>query len=163
MTGRSITHWLAPRHVQLELAAKNREEALRGIVHQLAPLAGNPAAREKFLAAMLEREKLHTTAVGDGVAFPHTRGPVGELMPQGIVFFARHKKGLEFQALDKKPVTLLFAIAAPIMTEHLQILSLLSRLLRHALLRQELMEATTAEAVLGRLAAAEARLKSGGH
>lgn len=163
MTGRSITHWLAKQHVQLDLAAKNREEALRGIVHQLAPLSGNPAAKEKFLAAMLEREKLHTTAVGDGVAFPHTRGPVGELMPNGIIFFARHKKGLEFHALDKKPVTLLFAIAAPLMTEHLQILSLLSRLLRHAALRQELMEAATAEVVLGCLAAAETRLKSGGH
>lgn len=162
MSGPLITQWLSPKDVQLDLAAATREDALRWIVQRWGPLAGDAPARDQFLAGMLEREKLHTTAVGDGVAFPHTRGPVGGLLTKGAIYFARHKKGLDFQAMDKKPVTLLFAIAAPIMTEHLQILSVLSRLLRQPELRRELMGVATPAEALEKLATAEARLKSGG-
>jgi len=79
--------------------------------------------------ALLERETLGPTAVGKGVALPHARLPQIE----GVIgAFVRLDKPLEFDAIDKKPVDLIFFLFAPEAAgvEHLKALALVARTLR---------------------------------
>ena len=87
--------------------------------------------------ALQDRETLGSTGVGDGVALPHARLP-GLDRVQG--FFIRLDKGLDFDAVDRKPVDIVFALFAPedAGVAHLKALALVSRTLREAALREKL-------------------------
>lgn len=87
--------------------------------------------------ALQDRESLGPTGVGDGVALPHARLPGVEKV-QGI--FMRLDKGLEFEAVDRKPVDIIFALFAPedAGVAHLKALALVSRTLREVPLRDKL-------------------------
>lgn len=89
------------------------------------------------LAALQEREALGTTGVGDGVALPHARLP-GLDRVQGV--FVRLESALDFDATDRRPVDLVFALFAPegAGVTHLKALALVSRTLREASLRAKL-------------------------
>ena len=92
---------------------------------------------EATLAALQERESLGTTGVGDGVALPHAR--LGGLeRVHGV--FVRLEAPLDFDATDRRPVDLVFALFAPegAGVAHLKALALVSRTLREAPLRAKL-------------------------
>ncbi len=95
---------------------------------------------EQTLAAMLEREALGSTGIGDGVAIPHAKIPGLEELR--IALGLSHK-GVEFDASDGAPVHLLFLIAAPVTSksrDHLQVLARLARMVRAPGFRKEVME-----------------------
>lgn len=81
--------------------------------------------------ALLERESLGPTAVGKGIALPHARM---EGVDTVCGMFLRLEKPLEFDAADKQPVDLIFALLAPVNAgvQHLKALALVSRTLRDA-------------------------------
>jgi PTS system nitrogen regulatory IIA component len=118
----------------------------------LAELAGTVADhhpevdRAKLLTALEDREKLNSTALGDGVAIPH-----GKLSGIKRVFaaFGRCPTGVDFESLDGKPTHLFFLLVAPEESAgaHLKALARISRLLKSAEFRQQLLAATDAEAV----------------
>jgi len=101
------------------------------LFHDLGELAEasyglNPAA---VIEALIEREGLGPTGVGQGIALPHARmGDVDEV--KGI--FLRLEKPLSFEAVDRQPVDLIFALIAPenAGVDHLKALALVSRTLR---------------------------------
>lgn len=109
------------------------------LFHEVAELAalvyGVDAA--KALDALQERESLGTTGVGQGVALPHAQlhGLEGVA---GV--FLRLEKPLDFDAVDRQPVDLVFALLAPKSTgvDHLKALALVSRRLREPDLRERL-------------------------
>ena len=109
------------------------------LFHEVAELAalvyGVDAA--KTLDALQERESLGTTGVGQGVALPHAQlhGLEGVA---GV--FLRLEKPLDFDAVDRQPVDLVFALLAPKSTgvDHLKALALVSRRLREPDLRERL-------------------------
>lgn len=105
----------------------------------LAQVAADTYGLEAEIAcqALQDRESLGPTGVGDGVALPHARLP-GLDKVQGI--FMRLDKGLEFEAVDRKPVDIIFALFAPedAGVAHLKALALISRTLREASLRDKL-------------------------
>jgi mannitol/fructose-specific phosphotransferase system IIA component (Ntr-type) len=68
----------------------------------------------------------------------------------------RHDAGVEWGAADAKPVRLMFMLAAPSLTEHLHLLSQMSRILRNPKVREELSGATTPEQAIDILKRAEA-------
>ena len=84
---------------------------------------------DQIAQALIEREKLGSTAVGDGVATPHARF-VG--LQEVIGIFVRPRQGLEMDALDGKPVNLLFILLAPdhANADHLKALARVSRVMR---------------------------------
>ncbi len=93
----------------------------------------------KLLKDILEREKLVTTGVGYGVAFPHAKSKA----VKGIVIaFGRSKKGVDFDSMDKKPVHLFFLIAAPedAIGAHLNVMARLSYLMKSEKNRDKLMK-----------------------
>ncbi len=100
-----------------------------------------------LLKDVKEREDLVTTGVGYGVAFPHakTRAVKGI-----IIAFGRSNDGVDFDAMDHKPVHLIFLIAAPedAIGAHLNVMARLSFLMKSEDNRKKLMEATSPGDVL---------------
>jgi PTS system fructose-specific IIC component len=103
--------------------------------------------REELLAAVFEREKLVTTGVGYGVAFPHAKT---RAMKGIVIVFGRSEVGIDFEAMDKKPVHLLFMIAAPedAIGAHLNVMARLSYIMKSEKNRERLMRAKTAGEVM---------------
>ena len=100
--------------------------------------------KNKVLEVLLERERISTTAIGEGVAIPH-----GKLAGVDRVLgaFARSPEGVDFAALDGGPTHLFFALIAPenAAADHLKALARLSRLLKDEAFRRRLMAGRSAE------------------
>ena len=152
-----LSDLLAPAAINLNLASTDRDAVLGELVNQIPQLARQPEARQTLLRALHERERLHSTGIGDGIALPHARNALVGLVDQPIIVFGRHPKGIPYEAIDGIPARLFFLLIAPTVTQHLAILARLSRLLRDPKLRQSLLEAKSAEEVLARLREAEGR------
>lgn len=94
---------------------------------------------QEVVRVILEREKLGSTGIGDGVAIPH-----GKLkgLENIICVFGRSLQGVEFDAVDQKPVHIFFLLLAPENSAslHLKMLSRISKLLRDPSFRKRLME-----------------------
>jgi mannitol/fructose-specific phosphotransferase system IIA component (Ntr-type) len=127
--------------INLNLAATHRDAVLAELVDQIKEIASQPAAKQTLLHALLEREQLHSTGVGDGVALPHARNALVGLVDRGVIVFGRHAAGVPYGSIDGGPAHLFFLLVAPTVTQHLAILSRVSRLLRDPKLRKALMAA----------------------
>ncbi|MEQ8558565.1 MAG: PTS sugar transporter subunit IIA [Henriciella sp.] len=124
------------------VSAENRKQAL-------TTLAGALAERTKLDArdifdAVMERERLGSTGVGEGVAIPHARI---EKLPHPIGGFVRLREGVDFDAVDDRPCDLIFMLIAPVGSgaDHLRALAQVSRTLRQPALREALRKAETAK------------------
>jgi PTS system nitrogen regulatory IIA component len=149
-----LTELLSPDRVLLPLSAGDRQAAIAVLSRRLAELAG--AGYEDVLDAVLEREAVQSTGIGFGVAIPHGRcAAVRELaMVAGV-----SPSPVPFDAIDGDPVRLFFLIVGPEASAglHVKILSRIARLVRRDAVRQQLLEATTADAFYNVLLDAEAR------
>jgi mannitol/fructose-specific phosphotransferase system IIA component (Ntr-type) len=154
----SLSDLLRLDQIQLNLQGADKPSVLRELVEVVPELRDEPVQRQIFLQALLDREKLHTTAIGEGIALPHARNPLGGLLKKPLIVFGRHLSGVPFDALDGNPVQLFFLIASPDLTDHLAILARISRVLRDQKLRGELMAAMTNEEVIRSMKEAEQRL-----
>ena len=124
--------------IVLDLKSKSKEEAIRELV-ALAARSKLVKDEKELLSAVLEREKLVTTGVGYGVAFPHAKTKA----TRGVVIaFGRSKSGLDFEAMDKKPVYLFFLIAAPedAIGAHLNVMAQLSFIMKDEKNRRRFMD-----------------------
>lgn len=148
---------LTPGAIQLNLNGADREAVLEELVNQIPQLADQPDARQTLLRALHEREQLHSTGIGDGIALPHARNALVGLVDEPIVVFGRHPKGVAYGAIDSVPARLFFLLIAPTVTQHLAILARLSRLLRDPKLRQSLLTADRPEKVVSLLEETEGR------
>ena len=141
-----LTDFISPQCIKLELVSTKKVEAIKELI-ELLDKAGYVTDAEAFLKSVLEREKVGSTGIGKGIAIPHSlTGTVREV----VVAFGRSNAGIEFDALDNKPVQLIFLIAAPIESGgvYLKALARLSRLLRYQEFRNELMSCQTVEEVI---------------
>ncbi len=122
-----------------EITAVDKRGVLREFARLLKVL-NRVDDEEGLLSALLERESLGSTGIGDGVAIPHGKLPLGSEM---IVAFGRSSKGVEFQAIDSKPVFLFFLLVTPEDQpgDHLKALARISRILKNPLLRENLRTA----------------------
>ncbi len=93
--------------VILDMKAKTKEEALKEL---LQPLHLDPEKEEIVYDALLKRESIGSTGIGKGIAIPHSRSLV---LDQVALVVGRSKQGVDFDALDKKPVYLFFLLLAP--------------------------------------------------
>ena len=100
-----------------------------------------------LLENLTKREKLGSTAVGNGIAIPHANVPN---IDKPYVFVATLVNGLDFNATDDQPVDIIFLLVAPDNggSEHLQALALISRLLRNIELTTKLRGCKSSEAAL---------------
>ena len=134
-----ITELLAPECVVADL---NSEKAL-DVIKELSECFAKQYPQldqAQLMKVLLEREKLGSTGIGDGVAIPH--GKIKGI--EGILAaFGRSRKGIDFQAIDEKPTHLFFLLIAPENSAgiHLKALARISRLLKDPSFRQKLIEA----------------------
>ena len=98
----------------------------------------------QLMEVLVERERLGSTGIGDGIAIPH-----GKLagLPTLLLSFGRSRAGVDFDSLDGKPAHLFFLVVAPDNSAgvHLKALARISRLLKNSNVRQQLMEAGDAQ------------------
>ena len=149
---------LAPSTIQLHLKSKTRAEVLRELVSFIREIANRPDAQQTLVRALEEREQLHSTGIGDGVALPHARNALVGLVEKPVIVFGRHSQGIPFGAIDNKPSRIFFLLIAPSVTQHLALLARISRLLRDPQLRQNLLLAETPEKVLALVREAEEKM-----
>ena len=133
-----LTDLIAPEAILPRLAASSRRQALQALADVLAKTAG-VNARAVF-DAVLMRERLSGTGVGEGVAIPHA--PV-EDVTRPIAAFARLETPLDFDALDERPADLVFMLLSPPDkgADHLKALARVSRFFRRADVRDKLRAA----------------------
>ncbi|WP_353471179.1 PTS sugar transporter subunit IIA [Salipiger sp. H15] len=122
---------LKPQAVKVIGAASSKKRLMHDIAELAESAYGIHAA--SAVEALMERESLGPTGVGHGVALPHARIP-GIDQVHGV--FILLEKPVEFEAVDRQPVDIIFALFAPedAGVEHLKALALVSRSLRDAAL-----------------------------
>src|SRR5947199_4630823 len=122
-----LTDLVAPNAILPALRANNKKQVLQELAAKAAELSGQ--SERAILEILLQREKLGSTGVGNGVAIPH-----GKLAKLANVFglFARLERPVDFEALDGQPVDLIFLLLAPegAGADHLKALARVARLLR---------------------------------
>lgn len=123
-----ITDILNKQAIKIGMEATNKEEALKELVDVLASVK-DVGDKKSIVKALIERENLGSTGIGQGIAIPHGKTDrVSEL----IAVLGISKKGVNFDALDGEPVYIFFLLVAPRDSAgpHLKALAKISRLLR---------------------------------
>jgi len=155
----SIGGYFDPRAVNLRLQSNTKDDVLRELVNLIPELKGRAAEHLSLWQALADRERLHSTGVGEGLAFPHARNAMGNLLKKPVIVIGRHETGVDWGAADAKPAQLLFMLAAPSLTEHLHLLGQMSRILRHPKIREDLMRCATPEEAIEILKSGESGLR----
>ncbi len=129
------------------LEVDTRDEAIDELIDLLDAEHHLPD-KESFRKAIFYRENLVSTGIGMGIAIPHAK--IKKLTDFFIAIGIQQKKGLDWNALDKAPVRLIFMIGGPEdrQTEYLQILSLLTTAIRDVEMRKKLLNASSPKEVL---------------
>lgn len=119
-----------------DLKGKTKKEVLEELIAAL--LECKPQLdRERLLSVLLERERLGSTGIGDGIAIPH--GKLKDL-DRLVLSFGRSRQGVDFESMDGKPVHLFFLLVAPESCAgiHLRALAKIARLLKNSSVRKRL-------------------------
>ncbi len=140
-----ITDFLTVDGIIPALGAHEKNAVLKEMATEM--VANHPALDEqKVLEVLLERERISTTAIGEGVAIPH-----GKLrgVDRVVGIFARSLKGVDFASLDGGPTHLFFVLIAPenAAADHLKALARISRLLKDPTFRSRLIEGKTRQEI----------------
>ena len=153
-----LSELILPAAINLNLKSMDRDAVLDELVDQIPAIAHRPEARATLVRALREREQLHSTGIGDGVALPHARNALVGLVDQPVIVFGRHPQGIPYGAIDGIPTRLFFLLVAPTVTQHLAMLARLSRLLRDPKVRQDLLAAEDTKKAFGVIREAESRM-----
>ena len=151
---------LAREACRIELRARTKSEALTELAGALA--SSVPGLRaDQLYALLLERERLGTTAMGDGIAIPHARI---ESLDHLIAGFGLSRAGIDCESLDGKLTHLFFLLVAPGRegSAHLRLLAHLSRLLGEESFRERLARIESTDELFRVLEEAESG-KANGH
>jgi PTS system nitrogen regulatory IIA component len=127
------------------LRGRTKDEVLRELAQHMAAVHPEINA-DKLNEVLWERERLGSTAIGDGIAIPHGKLPgLGAVMAA----FGRHPHGVDFQSLDGNPTKLFFLLVAPedSVGQHLKALARVSRLLKDRAFRERLLVAEDQDAL----------------
>jgi len=138
-----ITDILDKKLIIADLSSKNKKGVLEELVSHLAQHEGK-VNKDELLKILLEREKLGSTGINDGIAIPH-----GKLQSiDGLLaVFGRSREGIDFGALDNKLSHLFFLLVAPESSAgaHLKALARISRIAQNEAFREGCMKADTKE------------------
>jgi PTS system nitrogen regulatory IIA component len=143
-----IADLISPEGVMVPLKVTSKKQALQAMARKATEITG--LEERTVFDVLLERERLGTTGVGNGIAIPHGRLP-GLTTMHGV--FARLARPINFDAIDEQPVDLIFLLLAPESAgaDHLKALARVSRLLRDRGMCEKLRGAETPEAMYGLL------------
>ena len=135
---------IRPEGVIASLRVTSKKQALQELAKRAAELTGQ--AERAIFEVLVERERLGTTGVGNGIAIPHGKLPGLDRL-HGL--FARLEKPIDFDAIDEQPVDLICLLLAPETAgaDHLKALARVSRLLRDSAICEKLRGSDKPDAV----------------
>ena len=141
-----IVDFVRPELIVPELTARDKAEVIKELADHLAAHvgAGKALDREQLAKVLMERERLASTAIGEGVAIPHGKlDAVGKL----VACVGRAPGGVDFDSMDGRPTHLFFVLVAPENSTgvHLKALARISRLFKDPEFRTRLMQARGAD------------------
>jgi excisionase family DNA binding protein len=153
----ALAHCFQPEHIISELQAKKKNTA----IEELAAFASQLGlVRDKtwFVGALIERENIMPSAIGNGVAFLHTvrRNPDQVVRP--FMVLGRSQAGIDFDALDGKPTHLLFVLGLKYEELYLPWLSKLSQMFATSDVYKRVLEPADPQSIFAALAAGERSL-----
>ena len=135
---------VAPNAILPALKVNNKKQALHELAARAAVLSGQ--SEKAVFEILMQREKLGSTAIGNGIAIPH-----GKMANLSRLFglFARLDRPIDFDALDGQQVDLIFLLLAPegAGADHLKALARVARLLRDPEVARKLRDARDASAI----------------
>lgn len=157
-----LTDILSVDRIVPALAEKEREDVLRELVRTGFLQDGQARGldeddEDRVMQVLLERERLGSTGIKDGLAIPHGKlGGLGSL----IACVGLSKKGVDFGAMDGEPSKVFIVLLSPEQNsgDHLKALARISRLFSGGNLTKRLMELDDAQAIFDLLASEDARL-----
>ena len=140
-----ISDILKKEHIIKELDSRDKKNVLDELSSFLEN-EGEITNKESLLAALIGREKLGSTGIGENVAIPHAK--ISEI-DKIITVFGRSKNGVEFESLDQKPVNFIFLVLAPENStgQHLKALARISRLFKNPSLRESVLRTNEADQI----------------
>ena len=133
-----LTDVLNENLVNISLDGTSRDACIRELIDKLVDTE-TIINVDSIFEAVLEREKIMTTGVGNGIAIPHCKHADS---PEFAVCLGIQPKGVDFQSIDKKDVNIIFLLVGPENNPglHIKLLSRISRLMSNEELRQQLLE-----------------------
>jgi PTS system fructose-specific IIC component len=134
-----LSDFFTEKTIRTGLAGKKKKEVIAELVGCLAE-AGLVTDEKSLLKAVLAREKIQTTGLGGGVAIPHARV---EQIRQIAMAVGRYEGGIDFSSLDKKPVHLVFLVAAPAEAarQYIQTVAKVARLMKTPPYKERILKA----------------------
>jgi nitrogen PTS system EIIA component len=149
-----IVEFLRPDAVIASLSGQTAQAVLSELCQPLA--AERRADVQKLLETLLEREKLGSTGIGEGVAIPHGKVPS---LPGLMASFGRSPAGVDFRAIDGRPTHLFFTLFAPENSAgaHLKALARISRIFKNPAFRDAIMKAGDAPEIYRLIEAEDAK------
>jgi PTS system nitrogen regulatory IIA component len=153
-----IVDFVGPELIVPQLQAHEKSAVIRELADHLAAHVTGPQRidREVLAKVLLERERLASTAIGEGVAIPHGKlDAVGKL----VACVGRAPEGVDFDSMDGRPTHLFFVLVAPENSTgvHLKALARISRLFKDPEFRTRLMQAQDAQEIFKVIADEDAK------
>lgn len=143
-----IMNFLSKDAILTDIKSVKKEDVMKELADALINASEvDKRNRNKLIEALLTRESLGSTAIGQGVAIPHAKS---ESVTKLVAAFALSKKGLDFDSLDGEPVYIFFMLLAPQDSAgpHLKALARISRLLKDKYFRDSLRACSDKDAVI---------------
>lgn len=139
-----LTDLLTPAAIVPALRANSKKQALQELAARAAELTGQ--SERAVFDVLMQREKLGSTAVGNGIAIPHGKLPKLDRL---FGLFARLARPVDFEALDGQGVDLVFLLLAPegAGADHLKALARIARMLREGDIARKLRQSEDASAL----------------
>ncbi len=145
---------LSLRSTVVGLQGETKEQIIEELVDALE-IGDAITDRDKVLQAVLEREKIMSTGIGDGIAIPHGKSDAATRL---VAALGTQKRGVDFEALDGEPAFVFFLLVSPanVSGPHIKALARISRLLKNDDFKKKLIDASTAEEIISAIAEEEA-------
>jgi len=137
----------------VDLKGESKEEIITELVNSL-PVGNAITDRDQVLQAVLDREKIMSTGIGDGIAIPHGKSAAATEL---VAAMGTQRRGMDFDALDGEPAYVFFLLVSPanVSGPHIKALARISRLLKNEAFKKKLIDANSAEEIIATIEAAE--------
>ena len=128
----------------VDLKAIDKKGVLEELVVPIAKIAG--IEREELVKVLMERERLGSTGIGEGIGIPHGKSRGLESL---ILGFGRSQKGVDFDSMDGMPAHIFFLLITPENSTglHLKLLARISRILKNDPFKEKLLHATSRDEI----------------
>ena len=139
-----LSEVISSEHINIPSQARDRDNAIREIIETMND---DIPDIDTAYSAVLEREKIMTTGVGNEIAIPHCKYPETDHF---IIGMGISKDGIDFKAIDNRDVKLIFLLIGPEDDPqgHIKLLSRISRLMNNAEFRSKLIDSSSAQVAL---------------